>query len=825
MIDASVHSSTSFVGRETDLAELQRILADPGCRLVTVTGPGGVGKTRLTLAAIEEIPIEKIFVPLQPVTAADAVLPAVADALGFILVGENAPVDQLAAFLGRKNILLILDNLEHVIDCAGDLSKLLTAAPGIKLLVTSREVLNLQEEWLLPLSGLSFPLNDSDDDLETYGAVALFCDRVRRQRPDFILAEEREAVLDICRLTGGLPLALELAASWIRTMASETIAAEIKKNLHFLNTRLRNVPERHRSMRAVYNQSWQMLAPEEQNMYARLSAFRGGFRREAAEQVTGASLQLLTKLVDKSLLMWEASGRFQIHELLRQFARESLSHFPDQLIDTFHNHCAYYTTFLTQRQRQLFGGEQLESAAVIEQEVDNIRAAWTWAIHHGRWENLRQMIIPLSYYFQLRGRYLDGIQTLEIALAALPEDEPVGQESRALLLVALAWYELRFGHISRSQALAEECLTVYQESGFPLPLPNGHTHDPELVLGVIATIHGDYAGAARTINRALERSQSPQAFYGNRQTAYYQLASIASAVGDFTKAHEYAQAAFAAAEEVQDRWFMAYCHLELGKIARQQGGAAVARRHFQASFEMRERFGDAEGMAVALTHLGEIALLEQDPKTAQELFQRGIFHYEQVLDPGGLATAYVGAARAALAVRDGRTARDFLAEALQMAGEMEFVTLVLTVLVEVGHLLKMFDRSEAADVIFAAASSHPAISHEAQIRIPSVTAIPEDLESVVALAKNTLSDLSFDSDSRSSSDASQQANQALVEPLTPRELEILRLIAAGMSNREIADHFVVVVGTIKAHTNNLYGKLGVRSRTQAAARARELGLI
>jgi LuxR family maltose regulon positive regulatory protein len=233
-------------------------------------------------------------------------------------------------------------------------------------------------------------------------------------------------------------------------------------------------------------------------------------------------------------------------------------------------------------------------------------------------------------------------------------------------------------------------------------------------------------------------------------------------------------------------------------------------------------------MAVALTRLGNVALAENDPAYAQELYARSMTLYQQVHDPGGLAATYLGAAKAEIALHNGRSACQHLAKALKIAHEMNFVTLILSVLNETGRFFADNGRSESADVIFATVAHHPAAPHVIQLQTSIGKTTPQDLETVVSLAQQELTQLAKTFKEAADTHvetAVQQANQALIEPLTPRELEILQHIAAGMTNREIAEALVVVVGTIKAHTNRIYGKLGVRSRTQAIARAQELRLI
>ena len=286
---------TSFIGREKERSDIQQLLAQPHCRLLTLVGPGGIGKTRLALqlgTLLRDNFARGSFVAyLQPLRSAEFFVSAVADTLGISLTGQEPPLIQLAHYLSDKEMLIILDNFEHLLDAADQLAILLPSTPQIKYLITSREALNLQEEWLYTVSGLAFPAN-SDSYLtgQNDDAVQLFNERARRVYPDFVPDSEIGAVIQICRLVGGMPLALELAAAWRKTLNCAEIANEIEGGLAFLATRLRNVSERHYSIQTVIDQTWQRLDEREQAVFKRLSVFRGGFYRDAAFSLKGATL-------------------------------------------------------------------------------------------------------------------------------------------------------------------------------------------------------------------------------------------------------------------------------------------------------------------------------------------------------------------------------------------------------------------------------------------------------------------------------------------------------------------------------------------------------
>lgn len=441
---------TPFVGRRKELAELDALLADPQVRLVTIVGPGGMGKTRLATACAERqlnpaiddcdhcpFPDGVFFIPLADIQDPDQIPNAIAKVInraldpGRMLEFDRGRVRQaLMDLLRGLRILLVLDNFEHLLEGVGFITAVLQTAPNLQMLVTSRERLYLHGEQVFPIVGLDYPDRDSPQGSGDYTARQLFVESARRIHPGFELGRDNVGHLDrVCQLLGGMPLGLELAASWVEMYSVSEIAGEIQKGIDILETDMRDIPERHRSLRAVCDSTWNQLDAIEQEIFASLSIFRNGFTRDAAQNVTGASIRILGSLQNKSLIQYlPARQRHNVHPYLLSYGKERLKGMPEAEVSAQDRHSEFYCSLVSGQKKAFESGIIEDAINLMEADIANIRSAWDWALERDHFRLVDKMLDGICYFYDSRWQIEAAVSVCQGALTKVGGGESTPEE-------------------------------------------------------------------------------------------------------------------------------------------------------------------------------------------------------------------------------------------------------------------------------------------------------------------------------------------------------------------------------------------------------------
>ena len=742
--------ATALVGRAAELDELDRLLNDPDCRLLTLSGPGGIGKTRLAIEATGRqatgFADGAAFVALASVAVPDLIAPAIADALGFSFYGQANSNGQLIDFLQEKAMLLLLDNFEHLVPGADFLVELLQRAPQLKLIVTSRERLNLQGEWVFELQGLPLPRNAESwkNGEQLFGfdnsaAVALFLQTARRTYAGFTLAPaDRAAVARICRLVEGMPLGIELAAAWVRVLPLGEIADEIARTLDFLAASARDLPARHRSLRAVFEHSWNLLTDAERIVMRRLSVFRGGFSRAAAAAVCAESsieneelsnsaqqpllnsqfsiLNLLTSLVDKSLLRRSGSGRYDMHELVRQYAAMHLETGSDEYTATRDRHAAFYMELVQRRENELKRARQKNVLDELVTEIDNLRLAWDWAIEHAQLALLRGAVRGFSWFYELRSWFQEGESMLARAVAALGgASDLVSQNAERARVVGQlmtfeGWFRFRQGRYMPACDLLEQTVALLRPLGNKSALA-----DALACQGMALNLMGEYQQSRSALEEGLALGRELNDSWAII-LCLGTLGMVAYGLGEYQESERLCRQGLAeslATGSVRAVVF-SISALTLTTVAQERYEEAQAL--VRASFATSSAIGDYWGIGSALLQLGRVAFAQGEYDEAQYLYRESCATFRDIGDRWSLARALAGLAETSVALGDQQAALQYFHDAWRVAREASVTPVAMEILAGLADLLAAQGSAVAAHELITHILDTPAAGQAARDR-------------------------------------------------------------------------------------------------------------
>jgi non-specific serine/threonine protein kinase len=747
------------------------VLADE-VRLLTLTGPAGVGKTRLALEIGHDLRSHfthgVVFVDLTPVRDPDDVLPAVGDELGFRDLDRQLLLQRLRAYLADLELLLILDNLEHVLPAAPVLAELPVAAPRVTLLTTSREALHLRWEHVFHVLPLMLPDPRHSPPLKEFSqipSVALFLQRARAINPAFALTEDTaRAVAELCVHLDGLPLAIELAAARTALLSPQMILERLGQRLSLLRWAAQDLPARQQTLRAAIAWSYDLLSPEEQTLFRRLGVFAGGFSLAAAEAIAASlgldAIEELATLVDKSLIQVQGKdpddNRYVFLESMREYALARLAE-AGELKEAGRIHARYYLDLAERAETELTGREQRVWFGRLEWAHENLRTALRWLLDHEEPELALRLATALGYFWEARGYMAEGRLQLEEALARAPAADP-HLRARALSRLGglLAWVSSDVEHPTAVLTVALDLARSIQD---PSTIARSLSY-----LGVLGLLTTEWDQSRRHLEESL---------------SYW--------------------------HEAQHAWGVAYTRLYLGALEFRQEHYQEAMRHLEESLAQYTELGDESARGLALIWLVNCTSEQRDVPGAvaylQELLELSIQAHDRRL-------LYLCGAGIASLLRD--------------HGDPQQLAQLLGATRQVREMMGI-DRGKifyTSVVMSTAATSLQARLGQDAFDVALAEGRSLSFGGMATLIQELLD--------RAIQDGATEEAVKDTKPsslLSPREQEVLRLVAEGRSNRQIGDELFIAPTTAKYHLTSIFNKLGVDTRAQAVAVAAKRGLL
>jgi len=705
---------TSFIGREQELAQIISLMGNPACRLLTLAGPGGVGKTRLALRSatkcLQSFSDGTYFVALEPVASLDYLFPAIADAIQFKIDYFASQLDskhQLFGYLKNRSILLVLDGFEHLVAGAGLLSEMISHAPHLKLLVTSRQRLDLNGEWVFPVVGLPVPQISIGIISDDSSALILFKERARQAKTNFQLPNTDQGyAIDICRYVEGMPLGIELAAAWTPVLSTKEIAQEIQKSLDFLNSSARDVAEKHRSPRAAFNSSWLLLSDGQRDAFCKLSVFQGGFDWPAAQRVAGVSLTQLSNLLDRSMLGRDHAGRYYMHGLLRQYGLEILNTSLSIRDEVYNRHCLYYTGFLSQRELDLTGRKMYTACNEIRQEKENVRLALKWALVNWDGEKYRKILVALLAFYVVHGwqegrdAFRDIAQARKEALLA--QNSPDWSKDPVYLSARIhqAFLLCNLGVIDESEAISRECFEPLHMLGLKAELSECLQN-----LGVNASFRGEYELARERLEEAIIIGKESQVFIW--PTYLLWLGHAYFLLGEYERGMESFKKCYDLFDRQGNLWGKGFALSKMGLAADGLGEFLQSMQYHREAFSIFEKTENIAGKAYAISRMSMSAYFLEEYTQAVQYGMEGYQIFQSLGHQWGMCTSICRLGFAYIGQGEILKAEGCFNEALEQSRIYQMTPVSMYALVGMAATLAQVGEDKTAVELFQYVQSNP----------------------------------------------------------------------------------------------------------------------